>query len=179
MKRETIRMLKLGAADVTNGINAKIAAVSLDAGDVRPAAVNLYNDIDHKWVARRRVSAEETAAAITFPAFAIFQHGSVQVVDVEVETIVRDALIQVGFAHLVKENNPLEAISDGEYVNRAVLQFLNWVMRNDQASSFRTRNGIVIRSIDTLIQDDVHEDWDGAVCVAQTIATFRVRETQP
>ena len=76
MKRETIRMVKLGAADVTNGINAKIAAVSLDAGDSRPAALNHYNDIDHKWVARRRLNAEDTGAA-TLPAMAIFQHGPV------------------------------------------------------------------------------------------------------
>lgn len=177
MKRETIRCLKLAAADGGNGINAKIAAVSIDAGDVRPANVTIYNDIDHKWVARRRANAEDTD--ISFPALAIFQFAPLEIIDVEVMTVVRDGLLKVGFAWLLKENNPLEAVSDGQYYNRALLQFLHWYMRNDQASAHRTRNGIIVRTLEEITQDDVHEDWDGAVSVAQTVATLRCRETQP
>lgn len=179
MKRETIRCLKLGAADNANGINAKIGAVSIDvvAGDVRPANVTIYNALDHKWVARRRANAED--GDINFPALAIFQFGQLQVLDVEVKTVVRDALIKVAFAWLLKENNPLEVTSAGDYYNRALLQWIHWFMRNDQSSAFRTRNGIIIRTLEELNQDDVTESWEAADCVAQTIATFRVRETQP
>lgn len=177
MKRETIRLLRAAAADGGNGINAKIGAVSIDAGDVRPANVTLFDDLTHQWVARRRANAAD--ADLTFPAFAIFQHAPLEVRDVEVMTIVRDADLQVGFALLVKNNDALEATSDGQYVNRAVLQFLNWFMRNDQAGAFRTRNGITIRSIEKITQDDVHESWEGAVSIAQSLVTFRVRETQP
>lgn len=177
MKRETIQCLKLGAADVTNGINAKIAAVSLDGVDARPTPVTVYNDIDHPWVRRRHINAEDTD--VMFPAFVIFQHAPIQVIDTEVRTIVRDAYITACLAVVLKGNNEVAMSSDGQYVARATLQFLHWFMRNDQTSGFRTRNGIIIRQLVELTQDDVEIKWGGATCFAPTIAKFRVRETQP
>jgi hypothetical protein len=178
MKLEVVRLIKAGLADATYGINAKIAALTLDGTDTRPTVPNRYYDVDHKWLARRQVNDDDTDT-ITFPALAVFQFAPLEVLTPEVMTVVRDAEIQIAFAYLVKKQDSAAAVRDALYFNRALLRWFNWFMHNDQTSAFRTKNGVIIRSVENLQQDDVLEEWGSADCVASTIATFRVRETSP
>lgn len=178
MKLETVRLIKAGLADVTNGINAKIAALTLDGSDTRPANPAPYFDVDHSWVARRSLTDADTQAVSAFPALAVFQSAPLRALDTEIETIIRDVEIQIAFAYLVKKQDSALAVRDALYFNRALLRWFAWFMSNDQASSFRTKNGAVIRYVTDITQDDVHEEWGAADCIAATIATFRVRETQ-
>lgn len=178
MKLEVVRLIKAGLADATGGINAKIAALTLDGTDARPSNPNRYFDVDHKWLARRQVNDDDTST-ITFPALAVFQFAPLTFVDAEVQTVVRDADLQIGFAYLVKKQDSAEAVRDALYFNRALARWFTWFMSNDQTSAFRTKNGVIIRAVTELTQDDVLEPWGSADCVASTVATFRVRETSP
>jgi hypothetical protein len=178
MKLETVRLVKAALADVTYGINAMLAALTLDGSDTRPANPTVYTDVDHKWVARRKVDDVDTAA-ITFPALAVFQFAPLRCVDVEVRTIVRDADVQIAFAYVVRKQDSAAAVRDALYFNRALLRWFKWFEANDQTSSFRTKNGVTLRLLQELTQDDVDEDWGSVNCIAATIATWRVRENSP
>jgi len=178
VKLETVRLIKAGLADVTNGINAKIAALTLDGTDALPSNPTPYYDVDHKWLARRQINDDDTAT-ITFPALAVFQFAPLRVLNPEVETVVRDAELQIAYAYLVKKQDSAAAVRDSLYFNRALLRWHHWFMRNDQTSAFRTKNGIIIRTVRELVQDDVLEEWGSADCVAATVATYHVRETSP
>lgn len=176
MKLETVRLIKSGLADATNGINAKIGALTLDGTDTRPANPTRYFDVDDKWVARRRIDDDELSV-VTFPALAVFQFAPLVVADPEVHTVVRDAEIQVGFAYLIKKQDSAAAVRDALYFNRALLRWFAWFLSNDQTSAFRTKNGVIIRTVTEITQDDVFEEWGSADCIAATVATFRARET--
>jgi hypothetical protein len=178
VKLETVRLIKAGLADATNGINAKIAALTLDGSDARPSNPSRYFDVDDKWVARRQIDDGDTSN-ITFPALAVFQFAPLHVLDPEVQTVVRDVEIQIAYAYLVKKQDSAEAVRDSLYFNRALLRWHTWFMANAQASGFRTKNGVIIRYTTELTQDDAHEDWGSVDCIAGTIATYRVRETSP
>lgn len=178
MKLEVVRLIKAGLADATNGINAKIAALTLDGTDTRPSNPNRYFDVDHKWVARRHIG-DDDALTITFPALAVFQFAPLTAVDPEVSTVVRDVDIQIAFAYLIKKQDSAEAVRDALYFNRALLRWFHWFMSNDQTSAFRTKNGVIVRWVQELAQDDVFEEWGAADCIAATIATLRCRETSP
>lgn len=177
MKLETIRLIKAGLADATYGINAKIAALTLDGSDARPSNPTRGFDVDDAWVARRKLNAEDTG--VTMPALAVFQFQPLRVLNSEVHTIERDAEIDVAFAYLIKKQDADEVVRDGLYFNRALLRWFTWFMSNDQISAFRTKSGVIISSVTAIEQDDVVEDWGAAVCTASTTATFRVRETSP
>lgn len=176
MKLETVRLIKAGLADATNGIAAKIAALPLDGTDALPTNPTRYFDVDHKWLSRQKVSDEDTAS-ISFPALAVYQHAPLSAVDPEVGTVVRDVDIQVAFAYLVKKADSAAALRDALYFNRAMLRWFGWFMSNDQSSGFRTKNGVIIRTARQLTQDDIERDWGSVNCMATTAATFRVRET--
>lgn len=178
MKLETMRCIKAGLADGSNGINAKIAGLTLDGSDARPSNPTPYFDVDHKWLARRQVDDEELAT-IAFPALAVFQNGPLNVMDVAVTTNVQDATLQVVFGYMVNKQDSALAVRDSLYFNRALLRWINWFRSNDQTSGFRTKNGIIIRSVLEITQDDVHQDFGSANLIAATAATFRVRETSP
>lgn len=178
MKLEVVRLIKAGLADATNGINAEIAALTLDGSDTRPSNPTCYYDVDHKWVARRHID-DADSSNITFPALAVFQFAPLLVVDPEVQTVVRDVDLQIAFALLLNKQDSAEAVRHALYFNRALLRWFAWFMANDQSSSFRTKNGVIIRSVTELTQDDVQEEFGAADCVSATIATFRVRETSP
>lgn len=178
MKLEVVRLIVAGLADATYGINAKIAALTLDGSDTRPSNPTVYNDVDHKWVARRIID-DADSSNITFPALAVFQFAPLRAADPEVETVVRDVEIQIAFALLLNKQDSAAAIRDTLYFNRALLRWFHWFMGNDQSSSFRTKNGAIIRSVTELTQDEVEEPFGSADCVSATIATFRVRETSP
>lgn len=179
MKLETVRLIKSGLLDGTNGIAAKIAALTLDGSDARPTSPTIYTDVDDKWVARRRI--DDSDSAISFPALAVFQHAPMVVVDEEVPTIVRDVDVSIAFAYLVKKQDSVVALRDVLYFNRALLRWFNWFMRNDQDGTFGTKNGVTIRSLRELTQDDAHDEetWASVDCIGATIATFRVRENSP
>jgi len=176
VKLETVRLVKAGLADATYGINARIAALTLDGSDTRPSNPTRYYDVDDNWVARRQID-DADSSNISFPALAVFQFAPLRVVDPEVHTVVRDADLQLAFAYLVKKQSSAVAVRDALYFNRALLRWFTWFQANDQSSAFRTKNGVIIRRITELTQDDVHEEWGSADCIAATIATLRVRET--
>lgn len=177
MKLEAMRMLKAGLADATNGINAKIAGLTIDTGDVRPTNPTRYFDVDDPWVARRQLNAEDTD--VTLPALAVFAVGPLDVGDAEVMTVVRDVEIKIGLAYLLKTQDSDEIHRAGLYFNRALLRWFTWFMRNEQSSAFRTKNDVIIRRVDGIIQDDKPEIWEAAVSIAQTVATFTLRENSP
>lgn len=178
MYLETALMIKDGLADATNGLNAHIAALTLNGSHTRPANPNRYFDIEHNWVARREVNEDDTAT-VTFPALAVFEAEPTQILDQEPMTDVRDAEVRVALAHLVKKQPSAATVRDALYAQRALLRWFTWFMRNDQSGAFRTKNGIIIRTIPEggLLQERVHEEMGAAVCVASTTATFIVRET--
>ena len=177
MKLEAMRCIRDGLADATNGINAKLAALTLDGADTRPANPTRAFDVDDAWVARRSLNAEDTS--VTLPALAVFQFEPLQVGNAEILTVVRDASVRVAFAYLLKKQDSDEAVRDGLYFNRALLRWFAWFMSNDQTSAFRTKNGIIIRTVTDIVQPDVVEDWGAAVCTAVTFGTFHLRETSP
>lgn len=176
MKLETMLCIKDGLADATNGINAKIAALTLNGSDTRPANPTRGFDTEDAWVANRQWNADDPG--VTLPALAVFQAAPIRVIDVEPETIVRDVELQLVYAYLVNKQDADEVMRDGHYFIRALLRWHTWFMRNDQAGSFRTRNGIIIRTTQDLSPDDAREDFGAAVSIASVTATYIVRETQ-
>lgn len=178
MKLETVRMLVAALADGTNGINAKIAALTLDGADARPATPTVYNDVDHRWVARRRVD-DADLATITFPALAVFQLGRMTAVLPEPYLPLRDADVQIGFAHIGKGQDSALALRDALYANHALMRWFSWFLSQDPNGATRTRNGVTVADCTGFVQDDVHEEFDGVDCLAQSVAGLVLRDSSP
>lgn len=177
-KLETIRLIDAGLADVSNGINAKIAALTLDGSDARPSNPTVYTDVDDKWVARRRVS-DDDASTITFPALAVFQIGRLEAIERNDLDVVRDFAFTVGFRYLLKKQDSALATRDGLYFNRAIARWFNWFITRDPNSATRTKNGItIVRCLD-FSQSDVRESWASADCIVGTDALLHIREATP
>lgn len=176
MYLETALMIQDGLADPTNGLNAKIAALALNAGHTLPANPTRYFDFQDNWVARREVN-EDDSTTVTLPALAVFEAEALDIVDPEPMTITQDAEVRVAFAHVVSKQPSAEATRDVLYARRALRRWFVWFMRNAQTSAFRTKNGIIIRTLQSLQQEIVREQMGTAICLASTTATFLVRET--
>lgn len=181
MKLETVRLIVAALADVTNGINAKLAGLTLDGSDARPANPTVYDDVDHRWVARRRVDDAETAN-ITFPALVVYQIGPLRALLEETpydHVVLRDAAIQIGFSYLTKKQDSLVVVRDALYFNRALMRWFNWFISQDPNSSTRTKNGVIVASCTEFTQDDVHQEWASVDCLATSLATLKLRESSP
>lgn len=171
MRLETIRMNAAAAADPVIGINAMIAALPIDAGDVRPGNHAIYNQADHTWLARKTVSKGDD---ITLPAIGILlQPSNIK----QVNTTIRDAQIPVIFAYLTRNPDSAEAQRDCSYAMRALLRFLRRFADNANAA-MRTRNGVqLLHPIDDVQQGEAIQPWNGVTVIAATELTWLARET--
>lgn len=178
MLLETIRAIAAAAADNTIGVNAQIAALTLDThspADTAPPNVTIYNAVDDQWVARRAIAENETD--ISFPALAIYLHSPAQL-EAEVETITRDGEFPIGLAVLTKKSDSALGMRDSLYTTRAILRFLRQfeLPAND---TMRQRNGVHLLEITTLLQPQVYEAWGTAMVAGFVLPTWKVRETSP
>mgnify|MGYP001615747040 CR=1 FL=1 len=173
---ELMYMLNAGAEDATIGVNAQITGGSVISGHAAPDAVTVYNQIEHSWVARRKLNTED--AGVTFPALAIFQGGP-GVLEPEVGTIYRRGDYPIVFAQIRKKSDSALGFRQAGYTNRAVYRFLRDFMENAQTATMRTQNGIIISQLTQLGEPPVIEDWDKVEVVAAVTATFKLRETSP
>ena len=173
---ELVYSLNAGLEDGTIGLNAQFDTLSVVSGHAVPPDVTFYNQIEHKWVARRKVTTEDTG--VSYPAVAIFQSAPGSV-DGEVETIVRDGDWPITFAYLAKRSDSALGARDGGYTMRCLPRFLRDYMENSNVAA-RTVNGIIVSQIIGDLQvPPILEEWDKAEIVAALTATFRCRETSP
>lgn len=175
MELETIRCVVAGLGDGTIGINALIAALTLEAGDARPPNLTIYNSVQHGWVARKAFAL--SGLNVTLPALAVFA-SDVEIKDAEVETAVRDGWVTVTLAHLAEKS----ATETGNYnalqTNRAILRFCKLFSANSNLA-MRTRNGVILQAIAEIKPDSIAAVKDDVFIGAATTVKFLVRETSP
>lgn len=174
MELETIRSCAAGAADGAHGINAQIAALTLDGADARPANVTLYTSLTAGWVARRTFAI--AGLNVSLPAVAIYVGDSAEL-EPEVATVYRDGHFPVVFAYLDEKSASETGTLNALYTNRAILRFLTWFNHNAQAATVRTRNGIIVQACTNLTQAPIAAVKGDVFIGAITQATFKVRET--
>lgn len=177
MELETIRCVVAGLNDGTIGANAMIDGLTLEGGDTRPTHVTVYDSVRHGWVARRDFSL--TNLNVTLPALAVFVGQPVQILNPEVETVVRNGHVSITIAHLELKSATETGIYSALQVNRALLRFCKLFSGNSNAATFRTRNGIILQAITNIAPQSIAAVKDDAFIGAATEIEFLVRETSP
>lgn len=174
---ELIYSLNAGLEDGTIGVNAQFdAPLTLVSGHAMPPDVTVYNQIEHKWVARRQVNTED--AGVTYPALAVFQAAPGSH-DGEVGTIYRMGDYPIVFAYVCKRSDSALGARDGGYTMRVLRRTLRDYMENANVAQ-RTVNGVIVSQIIGRIEEPpILEQWDKAEVVAALTCTFRCRDTSP
>lgn len=174
---ELIYMLNAGLEDGTIGINAQFDSFNVVSGHAVPPDVTVYNQIEHKWVARRQVNTDD--GGVTFPAIAIFQPDPGRH-EGDVQTIYRKSDYPVVFAYIAKRSDSALGARDAGYTNRALLRWFRDFMDNSKTDTLRTQNGVIISQvIGDITEPPVLEDWGKVEVLGALQATFRLRETSP
>jgi len=173
---ELIYCINAGLEDATIGINAQFDGLTVISGHAVPPDVTVYNQIEHKFVARRQINNEDTG--ISLPALAIFQAGP-GLIEPEVGTIYRMGEYPIVFAYIASRTDSALAARDGGYTMRCVKRFLRDFMENAQTPVLRTQAGIIVCQLIDLEEPPTLEPFGQAEVVASLVGTFRVRETLP
>lgn len=182
MELEVIRAAAAGASDLTIGVNAQIALLTIDTiGDLIPPTVAVYNYVDHPWVARKKLNIDEiNAGRISVPALAIYL-SSPPKIDGEIQrTDYRDGSFPVTFGYVSVEPDDAKRMRDALYTTRALLRFLTQFHKNDYADTLRSRNGISLILAQSPLEPATPMDsWEGGILAAELTVTYRCREHSP
>lgn len=173
---ELVYMLNAGLEDGTIGVNAQLDSFTVISGHAVPPDVNVYNQIEHSWVARRQLNTDDSG--VTLPAIAVFQPEPARH-EGEVQTIYRKGDYPIVFGYVVKKNDSALGARQGGYTMKALRRFLRDFMENSNAAN-RTANGVIISQIiGDITEPPVLDEWGKVEVVAAHQCTFRLRDTSP
>ncbi len=171
---EAIRIIDSWLQDGTNGVNVKLAGLTLDGSDtVPPDIVTFLEETSSAQVARGRMPE----ATSQLPCLAVLQSGEV-VVPAHIGTTYFDADITITIWYAAKDKDSDNGRQDAMYTVRAIRQSLTELFKPGNSAS-RVRGGvqmfpsgeITIPPLFT-IQDDV--PISGAVELK-----VKIRDTDP
>ena len=169
---ETLRAVTDWLGDATYGVNAKIAALNLDAGDsVPPDVQTIADETRNGQVARQQIPANK-------PALMISLYEDATLVP-EVMQSTRDGEVVVLIRLAVENIETDDGARDSFYIMRAVEQSLREFHRNDYAATNRTRNGILIGPCVDMRQTTVYEPTEDGTVTSALLLRYQCRETTP
>lgn len=176
MHLEPIRCVADWLNDVTNGVNAQIANVTLDSGDVAPHGVVAVLDETRSEILALRHIPESQLTPFLF----IWMLGDAEVQAVNQSKQDIDSF-PIGIAYIDRDTNAANAVRDGSYVMRAVRRSLNRLHQGDAIGiAARTRNGVETRNGNIRMQLLRPElPLENAVVGVCLRATYAVRDTSP
>jgi hypothetical protein len=154
MRLEAARIIADWLGHATYGVNAKLAVLTLDGSDTRPADVATIVD-----ETRNASAAFRRFDGLTLPAL---------IVTVPVDPVYRDselpqsnnradAFVTVQARYAVRKLAGETAIADGNYIVKAVLASLRELHKNANVAS-RTRNSVVLVSCEEMLEQGVYEE---------------------
>lgn len=157
------------AANADQGVNAKIAGVPRDAGDLQPAAITVIDETRDNAAALRQAKGK-----------AILAVNLAQPIDQQpfVQTIYRDMDVPLRLALALEDVETKNAIREASYLARAIVRSLRQMSRNENDQR-RVRNGVHLLqlvSLDLVPASEKLGDRDVTFAIRPT---WKVRDDQP
>lgn len=188
MRIETVRMTTDWLKNTSFGLNHYIPLVPRDGGDpapppiadwtpeTGPATVAIFNEVDHLWVIDKKDPPALPAIYITAQS-PIEMEGEPSP-DGQLRQSIAPVIVMVGYINA--NSDSVAAKRDGEYTLRAVLRSLRELMRNAQAETGRTRNGVLLEIMeDPAIYFPIVEVIGQSRVSGAIGINFKVRDANP
>jgi hypothetical protein len=167
---ETVRAVADWFADPVHGVDAALAALPYEAGESAPSQpLSIYDET------RREEAALGTALAVDHIRI---QAGAIQSLDGQSATYTHDADIPLEFLIARRKTDADDALRDGYYTVRAVLQVIERLFDGSAASSTATaRNGVQLQVILSLSAGRSESPLGDTHVTMAVLCTLRVRDT--
>lgn len=169
---ETVRVISDALGHLTYGVNAQLASLDIDSGDIVPTnIVKIANETENFLVALGR-------AAEPYPSLNVALDE-----DVELEQVLtshRDGTVTVAIRVALSNDQAHNGMRDTYYYLRAVAKTLLDLGSNSNVAD-RTRNNVCVGVLEELTHRPLFKelgDTNGLV-TGQLIATYAVRDTNP
>lgn len=174
MNVEVLRSVADWLADATNGVNAEIDNVTLDAGDSAPTDIAAVLDETRSEILATKQIPNEQATPFVF----VWQHGEARF-EQENQAKQDASNWEVAVAYFDRDTNAASAARDASYVLRATKRSLNRLHRNANLAS-RTRNSVIVQNGGIGLRlTRVNTGIQGAYVSQAFIATYNVRDNAP
>jgi len=174
VRLEAIRVLTNALTDGTTGVNARLAAVPLDAGDPIPPTLGLITDETRNSSAARGQLPELDAQ---FPCLLVGLHDAGNRLDAHQHQGVRDGTVHLLIRYAARQKDSKAGARDAYYTFRAVERCITaWLNGVDTA---RTMNSVVVWFGEAA---DIAPLWDPIgdnVMTGGMLLAFRVRDLAP
>lgn len=169
---ETIRMVTDWLQDATDGVNAKIAAIPLDAGDSAPPGIALFADDTRDEVVALRQEPQK------YPAIYVTEDAP-WTMEGEVATDIRRATeLTLAIRYIVRVHDKFSGRRDTYYTLRAIVASIKELMENANLAA-RTRNQVCIEALLEITQLIVHEGVGEGTVTGAVVLTMRVLDAAP
>lgn len=170
MIKETIRIVTDILTDDEHGVNAKLAALPLDVGEVIPVDIGtVVEETTNNYVAFGRLPE-----GVTYPVLCVSLYSSPDY-DAELMNEEGQAEVELLIRYGSTSTNPAESIQDVYNTIRALCQSIRMLNANTTADS-RTRNNVQLLRVTRLRQTVTFAPIEDATVTAGIIATAVVRD---
>src|SRR3990167_3682755 len=140
---EHVRIVSDWLSDGTDGVNARLAALAIDAGDSAPGSVTIYDDSRNAIIARKvwPDDLKTTRGLLVYDLGTEWRIG--------IQNGYQEGVCRTGVLLAIPVAATDEAIEDCGYLMRAVLQALNDLSEPANEAD-RTRNAIVLTNLQAI-----------------------------
>jgi hypothetical protein len=145
VQQEAIRMVADWLADATNGVNALLLVVPVEAGDV-PDPVTVNDSTRHPWVSRDEVPHEKFAANAPILAVSLFDQLAVRNNPQLLVQAWGDADLVLAIRYISSHSDSAVAERYASYTMRAARGSLSLLGRQENLAS-RERNKVRIKQV--------------------------------
>lgn len=176
MIKDGLRRITAALSDPTTGVNARLAAVPLDAGDTAlPAVALIAEETTNPFAARGQLPESDSS----FPCLLVGLGDGGAEIDPHQKTAVRDGTLNVLIRYAARQVASATGAQQGYDTLRAVQSCLTAWINLDPNVALRAKNNIAIWYCERSQIVPLWEPVDDKVITGGLQLAYRVRDTAP